>query len=293
MEQNSDQLSIDTPELVAIQMPLAGIGSRFIALLIDTLIWLAAIVVLALASWILVPGITAFSRLSAQWAVAIYVLVLFLLNWGYFTLFEAFWNGRTPGKRVARIRVIQQSGRPIGLFESMARNFIRYVDQIPFFYAVGVIAMFSTRQHQRLGDLAAGTLVVRDSQQETPLWGESGSGAFYSRPSCPRAIPLPEPNAAISLPATSIAKLSPSDLEVLEGFFARRLDLSLATRAALAHRIADAIQAKSGLEIASPMSALRRFLKPQPANFVTFPDAVTGPGRLSTPRCGIDSVLDR
>ncbi|MGA8731766.1 MAG: RDD family protein, partial [Terracidiphilus sp.] len=174
MEQNSDQLSIDTPELVAIQMPLAGIGSRFIALLIDTLIWVAAILVLALMSWLLVPGITAFSKVSAQWAVAIYVLVLFLLNWGYFTLFEAFWGGRTPGKRVARIRVIQQSGRPIGLFESMARNFIRYVDQIPFFYAVGVIAMFSTRQHQRLGDLAAGTLVVLDREQEAPLWGQSG-----------------------------------------------------------------------------------------------------------------------
>ncbi len=259
MEQNSDQLSIDTPELVAIQMPLAGIGSRFIALLIDTLIWLAAILVLALASWILVPGITAFSRLSAQWAVAIYVLVLFLLNWGYFTLFEAFWNGRTPGKRVARIRVIQQSGRPIGLFESMARNLIRYVDQIPFFYAVGVIAMFSTRQHQRLGDLAAGTLVVRDSQQETPLWGESGTRIFTA-PVFSQAIPVPEPNAAFSLPATSVARLSPSDLEVLEGFFARRLDLSLATRAALAERIAAAIQAKSGLEL-PPNVSVETFLE--------------------------------
>jgi uncharacterized RDD family membrane protein YckC len=246
MEQNSDQLNIDTPELVAIQMPLAGIGSRFIALLIDTLIWVAAILVLALMSWVLVPGITAFSKLSAQWAVAIYVLVLFLLNWGYFTLFEAFWGGRTPGKRVARIRVIQQSGRPIGLFESMARNFIRYVDQIPFFYAVGVIAMFSTRQHQRLGDLAAGTLVVRDREQETPLWGESEIRIFT-----PASTPnhsLAEPPAALSLPATGIAKLSSADLEVLEGFFARRLDLPLATRAALAQRIAAAIQAKSGLE---------------------------------------------
>jgi len=218
-------------------MPLAGIGSRFIALLVDTLIWVAAILLLALASWLLVPGITAFSRLSAQWAVAIYVLVLFLLNWGYFTLFEAFWNGRTPGKRIARIRVIQQSGRPIGLFESMARNFIRYVDQIPFFYAVGVIAMFSTRQHQRLGDMAAGTLVVRDREQETPLWGESGTRLFAA-PIFPEIHPISEPHVALSLSA----------LEVLEGFFARRLDLPLATRAALARRIAGAIQAKSGLE---------------------------------------------
>lgn len=247
MEQNSDQLSIDTPELVSIEMPLAGIGSRFIALLIDTLIWLAAIAVLAAVSWLLAPGIGAFSRLSAQWAVAIYVFILFVLNWGYFTLFEAFWNGRTPGKRVARIRVIQQSGRPIGLFESMARNFIRYVDQVPFFYAVGVITMFATRQHQRLGDLAAGTLVVRDREQETPLWGESAARTFTAATFSPGA-PLAEPYAVLSLPATGVAKLSPSDLEVLEGFFARRLDLSLSTRAALAQRISAAIQTKSGLE---------------------------------------------
>ena len=157
-------------------MPLAGIGSRFIALLVDMLIWAAGLFVLAMFLWILQPALEAFSRLSYQWVVALITFTLFVLNWGYFTLFEAFWNGRTPGKRVARIRVIQQSGRPIGLFESMARNLVRYVDQIPFFYAVGVIAMFATKQHQRLGDLAAGTLVVRDGEQETPHWENRARG---------------------------------------------------------------------------------------------------------------------
>lgn len=247
MDLDSDQLNIETPELVAIEMPLAGIGSRFIALLIDTLIWLAAIVVLMILMWMLLPGIGAFSRVSAQWAVAVYLIALFLLNWGYFTLFEAFWNGRTPGKRIARIRVIQQSGRAVGLFESMARNFIRYIDQIPFFYAVGVIAVFATRRHQRLGDLAAGTLVVRDRIEESPLWGETGARTLTAQ-LFTQAPAVPEPHAALSLPATGIAKLSPSDLEVLEGFFARRLDLSMSTREALAQRIADAIRAKSGLE---------------------------------------------
>lgn len=247
MDLNSDQLNIETPELVAIEMPLAGIGSRFIALLIDTLIWLAAIVVLMIMLWMLLPGIGAFSRVSAQWAVAIYLIALFLLNWGYFTLFEAFWNGRTPGKRIARIRVIQQSGRAVGLFESMARNFIRYIDMQPLIlYAVGVIAVFATRRHQRLGDLAAGTLVVRDRVDESPLWGETGARTFTAQVFA--APSIPEPHAALSLPAIGIARLSPSDLEVLEGFFARRLDLSLTTRAALAQRIADAIRAKSGLE---------------------------------------------
>ena len=247
MDVSSDQLSIETPELVAIEMPLAGIGSRFIALLVDYQIWLAGLLVLALLVSLFLPSLKAVSKISSQWAAAIVIFIVFLLQWGYFTLFEAFWNGRTPGKRVARIRVIQRSGRAIGLFESMARNLLRYVDQFPVFYAVGVIAMFSSRQHQRLGDLAAGTLVVRDREQESPLWGDAGSRTFTAQAFAPR-VPIPEPHTSVTLPASGIAKLSATDLGVLEGFFARRLDMSLATRQALAQRIASAIQAKSGLE---------------------------------------------
>ncbi len=245
---NSDQLNIDTPELVSIEMPLAGIGSRFIALLVDYLIWFAGLLVVVLVSSFILPAIHAFNHVSEQWAEALVIFAFFLLNWGYFTLFEAFWNGRTPGKRIARIRVIQRSGRAIGLFESMARNLIRYVDQLPFFYAVGVIAMFVTKQHQRLGDLAAGTLVVRDREIETPLWGDSGSRTFTAQAFAP-SVAVPEPHSLVTLPAIGVAKLSSADLEVLEGFFSRRLDMSMGTREALASRIASAIQAKSGLEI--------------------------------------------
>jgi uncharacterized RDD family membrane protein YckC len=242
-----DQLNIDTPELVSIEMPLAGIGSRFIALLVDYLIWGAGLVVLIVLGIALLPALHTFNRISAQWAEAIVIFIVFVVNWGYFTLFEAFWNGRTPGKRVAKIRVIQRSGRSIGLVESMARNLVRYVDQLPFFYAVGVIAMFVTRQHQRLGDLAAGTLVVRDSEPDSPLWADTGSRTFTAQ--IFQQAPLPEPHTTVMLPAMSIAKLSSMDLEVLEGFFARRLDMSLATRHALAERIASAIRDKSGLEM--------------------------------------------
>jgi uncharacterized RDD family membrane protein YckC len=242
-----DQISIDTPELVSIELPLAGIGSRFIALLVDYLIWGAGLVVVVVLAFLLLPALRTFNRISAQWAEAIVIFTLFLFNWGYFTLFEAFWNGRTPGKRVAKIRVIQRSGRSIGLVESMARNLVRYVDQLPFFYAVGVITMFVTRQHQRLGDLAAGTLVVRDRESETPLWGDTGSRTFTAQ-LFRASVPIPEPHTAVTLSALGISKLSSADLEVLEGFFSRRLDMSLVTRQALAVRIAAAIQAKSGLE---------------------------------------------
>jgi uncharacterized RDD family membrane protein YckC len=248
MDTGSDQLSIETPELVAIEMPLAGIGSRFIALLVDYIIWAVGALALIFIGRLVLPGIHAFSRLSAQWAVAALTFFIFLVNWGYFTLFEAFWNGRTPGKRVARIRVIQRSGRAIGLFESMARNLVRYIDQIPPpLHLVGVISIFATRQHQRLGDLAAGTLVVRDREEEAPLWGEAGARTFTAPALAPPA-PAPEPHARLTLPSTGIARLTDSDLEVLEGFFARRLDMALPVREALALRIAQAVQAKSGLE---------------------------------------------
>jgi hypothetical protein len=137
----------------------------------------------------------------------------------------------------------------------MARNLVRYVDQIPFFYGVGVIAMFVTKQHQRLGDLAAGTLVVRDREPESPLWGDLGansgsnSGSRTFTAQLFERSPIPEPHASVNLSASGVAKLTSSDLEVLEGFFSRRLDMSLATRQMLANRIAAAIQAKSGLEI--------------------------------------------
>ena len=248
-----DQLSIETPELVAIELPLAGIGSRFIALLVDYLIWGLGFAFLSLLLAVILPSITIFSRLSAQWTMALVIFFFFLVNWGYFTLFEAFWNGRTPGKRVARIRVIQCSGRAIGIFESMTRNLIRYVDQLPGVYAVGVITMFITRQHQRLGDLAAGTLVVRDGEEETPMWGETGARTFTA-PLFTASTPPPEPQAALTLPASAIAKLSSADLEVLEGFFSRRLDMSLETRRTLAERIAAAVQAKSGLELPPDVS---------------------------------------
>lgn len=227
-------------------MPLAGIGSRFVALLLDYLIWLAGFVVLVILDAVFLPGIRAFSKVSAQWAVAARIFLFFLLNWGYFTLFEAFWNGQTPGKRLARIRVIQRSGRGIGLFESMARNLIRYVDQIPGVYVVGVITIFATRQHQRLGDLAAGTLVVRERKEDAPLWADAGSRTFTA--GLFESHAPAEPHTAVTLPADGIARLTGTDLEVLEGFFARRLDMSLETRRMLAERIAAALEAKSGLK---------------------------------------------
>jgi uncharacterized RDD family membrane protein YckC len=262
MDPIGDQLNIDTPELVAIEMPLAGIGSRFIAILVDYLIWGAAFFLLIALAAIVIPAVHVFGEVSANWAVGIFFLIVFLLQWGYFALFEAFGNGRTPGKRVAGIRVIHRSGRGIGFIESLARNLVRFVDYMPGFYAVGVVAIFVSRRHQRLGDMVAGTLVVRDREIEPSHWSGATSRTItapvFALPA--DANPMAAPHLRVVLPAPALAKLSASDLEVLEGFFARRLDMDLATRGALAERIASALSARSGLTI-PPETSVETFLE--------------------------------
>jgi len=247
-----DQLNIDTPELVSIEMPIAGIGSRFIGILIDTLISSAAIFILFVIGFFFVAAVHFTSRISENWILGIFFLIMFLLQWGYFALFEAFNNGRTPGKAVARIHVIHRSGRAISFIESLARNLVRIIDYMPGFYAIGIVAIFVSRQNQRLGDMVAGTLVVRDHVIESPHWGELSTrtitaGAFT--PPAPSA-----PHLSVVLPAPNVAKLSAGDLSVLENFFSRRLDMDLATRAALAERMAAALCAKSGLAIPEEVS---------------------------------------
>lgn len=248
MDPIANQLNIDTPELVAIEMPIAGIGSRFIAILIDYLIWSAAFVILVLIGTVVFAALSLYGKLSSGWALSLALLGIFLFHWGYFTLFEALSNGRTPGKRVAKIRVIHRSGRAISFVESLGRNLVRAIDYLPSMYAVGLVVMFFSRQNQRLGDMVAGTLVVRDREIESPHWGELGSRTITG-PVFAAAIPAPPPHMAIALPPSALAKLSVADLQVLEGFFARRLDMSLATRAALAERLAQALSGKSGLQI--------------------------------------------
>ena len=249
-------------------MPIAGIGSRFIAILVDYLILIIGGFVLSLILIFILAAVHAFAHWSENWIVGFILILIFLAVWGYFAIFEAFWNGKTPGKHVAKIRVIHRSGRAIGFLESLARNLVRYADFLPAFYAVGVVAIFFSKQNQRLGDMVAGTLVVHDKEMETPHWGEMANRTFSAAdtprwgeignrtitaatfaPPAPARSPLAPPHLSVVLPTPALAKLTGGDLQVLEGFFARRLDMELNVRASLAQRIATAICAKSGLTI--------------------------------------------
>jgi uncharacterized RDD family membrane protein YckC len=248
MEANTEMLfSIETPELVALEFPLAGIGSRFIAILIDYLLQFAAFIVLMLVMLLFLPSMEKFAAASAKWFVAMMIFIPFLLQWGYFTLFEGLWHGQTPGKRVAKIRVIQQSGRAITIFESLSRNFVRAIDFLPTFYVVGSISIFVTSRNQRLGDLVAGTLVVHEGQSRdqpslstTRLFTEIAQQA-------------PATARVITMPADALSRLNMADLQAIETFLDRRLDMALDVRQSLATRLVASTAARMNLPVLSTM----------------------------------------
>lgn len=246
-----DQLSIDTPEQVELSYSVAGLGSRFVALLVDKLITYVSYGVLIL---VVVLAFSAASRFQEQmdklsmWFLAGLVLVYFVINWGYFALFEAYWQGQTPGKRVMKLRVIKDSGRQITLFESLARNLLRFVDELPGFYLIGVITMLCNKRNKRLGDLVGGTLVVHERTDEQPMLFQSSSRFLTTISPPSEAEPWRDPVPGM-FPADAVARLSGQDLVVIEAFFGRMLDLPLETRAVLAQRIAGQMAAKMGVSI--------------------------------------------
>jgi uncharacterized RDD family membrane protein YckC len=253
MTETPDQLTIDTPEQVAIRFPIAGIGSRFLALLTDSVVQGIAYAILFFIFFLILTSAPRLAgmivdRAGEKWLIAAILLVVFLLRWGYYTVFEAFWNGQTPGKKLCKLRVIRDSGRQITFFESMTRNLIRAVDSLPGFYAIGIVTMLCNRRSKRLGDFAAGTLVVHERAAEPPLWGGSASrtitaGAFAATPAPP---PIVDPYA-VDLPADAVARLTADDLNVIDHFFARAIDIDIARRHALAERLAQQMTAKMGI----------------------------------------------
>jgi uncharacterized RDD family membrane protein YckC len=257
-----DWLSVETPEQVALQFNVAGLGSRFVAILLDQLIILAFYVVVGLALVVVFAGVNAGSGggdspldTAGKWLVAVVIFVNFLMIWGYFVLFEAFWHGQTPGKRAMKLRVIKDSGRQITLFESMARNLLRVVDYLPGAYLVGVITMLCSKNNKRLGDLAAGTLVVHEQLEEQPLLYQSTTTlvapttfGMSQQPWAQATTPW-QPGTQAMFAADAVARLGAQDLVVIEAFFARMLDLPMETRAALAYRIAGQMAAKMGVAL--------------------------------------------
>ncbi len=153
----SAALPIDTPEGISFSYELASLADRGKAYLIDFLIRVAALVVLAVIfALFLGPALLA--------GVGIWMVLYFVVEWGYYVLFEMIWDGQSLGKRLFELRVIKAAGHPIGFYDSVLRNLLRAADALPLTYAVGALSVLVTRKFQRLGDLAADTIVVHEKK---------------------------------------------------------------------------------------------------------------------------------
>lgn len=244
-----EKLTIDTPEQIVLEFTLATLGSRFLALAIDTLLQLAAgiAVVFFFAALTLIVGpvnTLVGTNFAAQsvWAQAAIVFLWFSIFYGYFVFFEVRWAGQTPGKRAIGLRAIHASGRPMSGYEAVLRNLIRVVDQLPGIYVVGMLSMFFTERSQRLGDLAAGTVVVYEHAAETLLAVESPAGGGVR---------------------FGAGRLTPEEVALIETFLRRRDDLA-GVRELRARQIADRMRARLGV---APGGDDERFLEDLAAEF--------------------------
>lgn len=159
----NDRIAIDTPENIFLNVEIAGFGTRCIAAIIDYLILLVFLIVLTNLYLQSVPV----GNRTETGALAIVVLIQFIAITFYHLGFELLWNGQTIGKRACGTRVVQANGLPLTASGAIIRNLVRLFDFLPVFYGIGLIVMFATEHTQRLGDIAARTIVIREQRQVT------------------------------------------------------------------------------------------------------------------------------
>jgi uncharacterized RDD family membrane protein YckC len=214
------RMAIATPEGVEVELTLAGIGSRFMAGALDYTIQIVVIVAMAL---ILQPAGGA--------GAAIFTSASFAMIFFYDVLFEVLGGGRTPGKRVNGLRVVRSGGRPITFSRSALRNILRLIDILPGMYAVGMIVMFISPRNQRVGDLAAGSYVVRDR-----IGDQARSHRMTERPEID------------TTPAQTwdVTAISAEDVGTVRAFLERRYDLNDEARRTIGRELATRLRSRVG-----------------------------------------------
>ena len=228
-----NQIKVKTPESVELEFTLAGIGNRALALLIDYLVW-GCVLLLFLVVWgILASQLPGYirSRNLELWITAISMVIAFAVYVGYFVFFETLWQGQTPGKRYAKIRVIREDGRPAGLSQVMLRSLLRPIDD---FLSIGMLLIILGNREKRLGDWVAGTLVV---QNERPVV----SATFQTSQ---QATPL----ATDLLATAAIGQLLPDDFAVIREYLQRRSLMETKARSELSLQLARQTRQIIGLQ---------------------------------------------
>jgi len=230
---------IETPENVELEQRLAGIGSRFIAGLVDVLVMVAVLAILAVIL-MLVGLFDIFDTVEAAenfqaWTITVSIILMFLVFWGYFVFFEVRTNGQTPGKKSLKIRVVKEGGGGIIFVDAAIRNLLRVVDFLPFGYAVGGISMFFTRKTQRLGDLAAGTVVVSEQMSDYSARSDKPTKIAWEREVSPEAL--------------RTTGLKPEEYRALQNYQLRRAELSLDARKNILPKLLTPIMERLGKPI--------------------------------------------
>lgn len=235
----NDPYYVETPEIVAVAYDVAGAGSRCLAAVVDTL--LIVIVQAGLGAVLFISGAQlGLDGAGASVVTAIYAVAAFAILWGYYLLFELIWSGQSPGKRLFGLRVVREGGRPITFAASAVRNLIRLIDFLPLFYGIGTVAMFADRRDRRLGDLAAGTLVVRE--------GASVTLASLTSAETPVVVP-PRPLDAPPTPLLpNLQHITPAEYALVQDFLRRREQLAPNRRSELSARLAAVFRARLGLD---------------------------------------------
>jgi uncharacterized RDD family membrane protein YckC len=235
MTNTGDTLQIDTPENVTFDYDVAGIGSRFLAALVDTILIALLDIILIGASYLLNDTLQLLGEGDSSWLIAILSMIAFIFFWGYYIFFEIYWNGQTPGKRWVKIRIIRLDGTPVTAAEVVIRNLLRVIDLLPIAYAVGVVCMFMNDKSRRLGDLAAGTLAVHERNAagliEAGSAREKALATVIANGEAPENFPL--------------ERLKERDRQMIEDYLLRRARLP--NRTQLAGHILASLYARLGL----------------------------------------------
>jgi len=227
-----DILIIETPERVPLHFALASIGNRFLACAIDHALQVFTLIIIAIAFTLIANSASFGDHVSnaPKWVKAIMIVIVFLIVSGYFAFFEWIWNGQTPGKRWLKLRVIREDGRPVTFWEAAVRNLLRTFDMMPApFYSIGLISVFISLSDQRIGDMVAGTVVVREREAEVPAFAKVFASTV-SDPALRRSFKPVEFVADVNL-------LTESEIEVVETFLRRRWDLADMARQWMAWRV--------------------------------------------------------
>lgn len=222
-----NRVKVQTPESVELEFTLAGIGNRTLALLIDYTIWSAALLMFLIVWGILAIQLPNYLDTTSLglWLNAIALLIGFGIYVGYFVFFETIWRGQTIGKRYAKIRVIRDDGQPAGLPQAILRALLRPIDDIFF---IGVVLIILGKREKRLGDWAAGTIVV---QNDRPIV----SATF-------QLLEESQPLADELLNTAAIAKLLPDDFAVIREYLQRRTLMEPEARSQLSLQLARQIR---------------------------------------------------